>query len=118
MPGEAHCPSEATAVDTLFDTLSHHVRREVIRYFEQEVEDDTATLRELVVTVSEQTTQVESQRTQLSLEQVHLPKLADAGFISWDHETGVVTRGPRFDEVRPLIELLDRHADGLPANWP
>ncbi len=49
---------------------------------------------------------------------IHLPKLADAGFISWDHETGVITRGPRFEEVRPLIELLDRHADELPANWP
>lgn len=90
MSGDAHCPSEATAVDTLFDTLSHHIRREVIRYFEQEAEGDTATLRELVVRISEQNTQVDSHQTEVSLAQIHLPKLADRGWIAYDRTDGQI----------------------------
>ena len=42
----------------------------------------------------------------LRLHHVHLPKLADYGFIEWDRDAHVVTKGPRFDEMRPLLELL------------
>ncbi|WP_435064478.1 DUF7344 domain-containing protein [Halobaculum sp. EA56] len=41
-------------------------------------------------------------------EHVHLPKLADAGLITWDREAGTVGRGPAFDEVRPLLEALEQ----------
>jgi len=47
----------------------------------------------------------------------HLPKLADSGFIDWDRDRQVVTRGPRFGEIEPLIELMVDHRDELPANW-
>jgi hypothetical protein len=45
---------------------------------------------------------------------VHLPKLVDQGFVEWDREHAVVTKGPRFDEIRPFLELLDDHRDELP----
>lgn len=38
---------------------------------------------------------------------VHLPKLADDGFIDWSRETNLVTKGARFDELVPFLELLD-----------
>lgn len=43
----------------------------------------------------------------------HLPKLDDMGFIEWDPERDTVDRGPRFEEVQPLLELLDER-DGDP----
>ena len=48
----------------------------------------------------------------------HLPKLAEAEFINWDRETDTITRGPRFEEIRPLLKLMDDHQDELPENWP
>ncbi|MFC4438841.1 MULTISPECIES: helix-turn-helix domain-containing protein [Natrialbaceae] len=47
----------------------------------------------------------------------HLPKLEDAGFIIWDRETNEVRKGPRFDEIRALLQLMRDHTDELPADW-
>lgn len=43
----------------------------------------------------------------------HLPKLDDLGFVSWDRETGVVTTGPEFEAIRPLLELLAENGNEL-----
>lgn len=42
---------------------------------------------------------------------VHLPKLVEYGFAEWDRDTKVITKGPRFDEIRPFLELLDDQRD-------
>lgn len=54
----------------------------------------------------------------VSLQHTHLPKLADSRFIEWDQGTGTVTRGPRFDEMAALVELMMAHEDELPHDWP
>lgn len=51
------------------------------------------------------------------LHHVHLPKLADAGYIEHDRETGEVRRGPKFDEIAPLLQLMANHPDELPDGW-
>jgi hypothetical protein len=48
---------------------------------------------------------------------VHLPKLAEYGFIEWNRDTHEVTKGPNFDDISPLLELLNRHSDRLPDGW-
>lgn len=48
---------------------------------------------------------------------VHLPKLADEGFVDWDREGWEVRRGPNFAEIEPLLELLDDNRDDLPVDW-
>ena len=53
----------------------------------------------------------------VSMQQVHLPKLADYGFIEWDKGEHEVMKGPNFDEIRPLLELLNDHEDELPDDW-
>ncbi len=53
----------------------------------------------------------------IKIRHVHLPKLADVGYVDWDQESHSVTRGPKFDEVRPLLELLRDHVDVLPDDW-
>ena len=48
----------------------------------------------------------------------HLPELEKAGFIEWDRETGTISKGPRFDEIEPVLELIENHPDELPPDWP
>lgn len=54
-------------------------------------------------------------RTQIR--HVHLPKLEDAGLVKWDCEANVLRRGPRFEEIRPLLKLMHDHANDLPDDW-
>lgn len=53
-----------------------------------------------------------------ALYHVHLPKLAEAGYIEWNKDTHTIRRGPNFDEIAPLLRLMAEHEDKLPAGWP
>lgn len=56
----------------------------------------------------------ESQRERaILMRHVHLPKLVDHGYIDWDQESNRVTKGPRFDEIRPLIALFVENGETL-----
>ncbi|WP_137290945.1 DUF7344 domain-containing protein [Natronorubrum halophilum] len=44
---------------------------------------------------------------EIALHHIHLPKLDDAGFVDWDHEQGMVAKGPQFDEARLLLDLIE-----------
>lgn len=44
------------------------------------------------------------QRTYASLYHVHVPKLADAGVVSFDTDRRTVTTGPHFETVRSLVD--------------
>ncbi|WP_247001317.1 DUF7344 domain-containing protein [Halosolutus gelatinilyticus] len=53
----------------------------------------------------------------LELRHCHLPMLADSELIAWDRDANEIARGPRFDEAKPLLELLADHSDDLPEGW-
>lgn len=53
----------------------------------------------------------------LALYHVHLPKLADHGFIKWDRTTQTVSRGSEFAAVEPLLDLLTSNAHVLPNDF-
>jgi hypothetical protein len=44
---------------------------------------------------------------------VHLSKLVNHGYIDWDQESNHVIKGPRFDEIRPLLALFAENGDAL-----
>ena len=44
----------------------------------------------------------------------HLPQLADMGFVEWENEPLVATRGPRFAEVGVVFESLHEGAREIP----
>lgn len=60
----------------------------------------------------------ETNEEEIALTHNHLPKLAEAGYIEWDRDTGEISKGPRFDEIEPLLDLIESHADELPPDWP
>ncbi|PCR91876.1 transcriptional regulator [Natrinema ejinorense] len=64
-----------------------------------------------------ETTDEELEALLVEMEHTHLPLLEDYGFINWDRDTHEVTKGPKFDEIRPLLELMVNHRDELPDNW-
>lgn len=42
---------------------------------------------------------------------VHLPKLVESLYVEWDRGNHLVTKGPKYDEVRPLLELVDERRE-------
>lgn len=57
----------------------------------------------------------EVDRDRLRTHHVHLPKLAQYGFIEWDREAGLVRKGRRFEELTPILELLAEGEDDQAA---
>ncbi|MCU4802303.1 transcriptional regulator [Halobacteria archaeon HArc-gm2] len=47
----------------------------------------------------------------------HIPKLADYGYVDWNPAERVVRRGPQFDEVAPVLELLVDNRERLPGKF-
>ena len=48
----------------------------------------------------------DDQKRAIVMAHVHLPKMDECGFIDWDREERTVTKGPRFDEIKPLLTML------------
>lgn len=44
--------------------------------------------------------------SEIELYHVHLPKLAEEGFIEWDRDTKTVRRGDSFDDVEVIMDAL------------
>lgn len=97
-------------IDQLFDALSKHRRRVILLMLNNgEIENES----DLMVRGEH-----DGRAVQVELVHNHLPKLAEAGYVDWDRETGAISKGPRFDEIEPLLELMETHADELPHGWP
>jgi predicted transcriptional regulator len=103
---------EKISFDDMVDALAHIQRRKLlIALLEHNPQDDTP----MVVADSERDT--DALERLVSMQQIHLPKLADYGVIEWNKDSHEVMKGPNFDEIRPLLELLDDHEDELPEDW-
>ena len=53
----------------------------------------------------------------IELEHVHLPLLETRGYIEWDRDADLVREGPDFDEIQPLLDLIEANRDELPNDW-
>ncbi|MEF8936798.1 DUF7344 domain-containing protein [Halovenus amylolytica] len=93
--------------DRLLETLADRQRRVVLLLLKRGAVENEADL--LFRSKDE---------TKAALVHNHLPKLEEAGYIEWDRESGTIERGPEFDEIEPLLELIEEHSDELPYDWP
>lgn len=115
MEGHGHNPTERTEVDQLLKALSNQTRRHIVRSLAEHNPNSgqDPAIEELDIATADE---VEARETLLYHQ--HLPRLDEVGLIEWDEDTGVVTRGPRFEDSRPLIEsiveLEDERADDRP----
>jgi predicted transcriptional regulator len=103
---------QTVSFDDMVDALADVQRRKLlVALLEHNPQDDTP------VVIADSESDADAVERLVTMQHVHLPKLADYGFIEWNEETHEVTKGPKFDEIRPLLELLDDHEDELPADW-
>jgi len=98
-------------LDRLFTVLSAAPRRRIVTAL---LDDRSRDVDGLVVAVDPE----ERSRTMVSLHHVHLPRLDDAGVVEWDPDAGTVSRGPAFETILSVVELLDDHREELPGEWP
>ena len=59
----------------------------------------------------------EDEALQLELLHNHLPKLEELEYITWNQDTREISKGPKWDEIAPLLELIHNHRDELPDGW-
>lgn len=98
-------------IDDHFDALADEQRREVLlAILERNPRDDRS------VTTAVRTDAERARTTELH--HVHLPKLEDYGLIDWDRERHEIVKGPLFDQIRPLLVLLDENRDELVGSPP
>lgn len=103
-----------SSFDEMFDVLGHACRRWLLT----QLSDVGA--RDGVESLSEEQI-LDNDVLEPFIEEMfdtHLPMLTKAKFIVWDENDRVIERGPRFDEIVPLIELIIEHEDELPDEWP
>lgn len=87
---------DGAGVDDTLDALSDSIRRQVLLAL---LDRDTA----LDLNNSDPAI---NGPFDVALYNIHLPKLDEAGYICWDRERSTIEKGPRFDEIRPLLTVL------------
>ncbi|WP_433634806.1 DUF7344 domain-containing protein [Halomicrococcus sp. NG-SE-24] len=101
----------------MFDTLRSSSRRQILlAVADQNSRGKDEFTKESLVPDERDDDKCEEWDTQLH--HVHLPKLADKGYLEWNPNTETVRRGPNFDEIAHLLKAMDNHADELPDDWP
>ena len=107
-------PATKPTVDQLFTAFSHPTRRRILFALDERNPRDDKEFESPTFRAGDESFADLFQ----TLRHRHLPHLADAGYIEWDRDTNIVTRGPRFEEVEPLLRLIENHQDELPDDWP
>ena len=116
--------------DRNFDALSNERCRELLvslldsdRWVVPELSDDAREIansnEELLrkhLDSSREVAEVDEELVGIRL--VHLPRIAEHGFVEWDRDANVVSRGPRFDDLRPLLEMIDDPREDPPSEIP
>lgn len=102
----------STSFDSHLDALGHVDRRRLLLALL-----DANTEGTLPVEIDRLETDATGTGFQSSMHHCHLPKLDDQGFVDANLNNWSVTTGPRFDEIKPLLELLDTNRERLPDDW-
>lgn len=100
-------------MDNYFEALADiHRRRLLIALLDHNPQRDDVAVPEDV-----HHGEKELEALRIELHHIHLPRLEEAGFIRWNPDTHEVVKGPRFNEIQPLLELMRDRADDPPDNW-
>ena len=97
--------------DQLFDVLSAEPRREIIISLLDEPQERRLPLPEAAESPNQS---MDSETLALKLHHHHLPKLANAGYVRWEHDPFCVQRGPNFAEPAFIVENVLESRDEIP----
>ncbi len=105
--------SEEITRDECFDLLKNPRRRRVLRHLSEE--EATAQLGQLSEQVAawenetavEELSYNERKRVYTSLQQVHLPRMDDAGVVTFDDREGTVELGPAAENLDVYLDIVD-----------
>lgn len=95
-------------IDRLFDAMANEHRRRLLLTLAEDNPEDGAVVR---VPDDVAASEEDLQTLETKLHHVHLPMLADGEFIEWNRETCAVRKGPRFEDIYPMVELLSEYED-------
>ena len=101
--------------DVLFRTLADPHRRAILSYLQ--TTQVHVGVRELVEHLTSQTFETQIARAdrraiEISLLHSHLPKLVDAGMVTYNRSTGMISRTPLAAEADPHLRLVGEHDEG------
>ncbi|QLD87437.1 hypothetical protein HWV23_10675 [Natronomonas halophila] len=93
------------AIDSMMDALRKPTRRVVLMtLLGDTTETSIATLEQ----------RINDKNARVRLLHSDLPKLANTGYIEWDDDSDTISKGPRFSEVEPLVQLLKEYNTAFP----
>lgn len=98
--------------DTQLDTVANAARRRLLVTL---LEEHQAGNRPIKIT--EWLGETDTAATLRTLHHNHLPKLESRGFIRWDREHRLVTPGPQFTEIVPLLAVLQNQWNERPDGY-
>lgn len=93
--------SPSSRINSMMELLARRPRRLVLFHLLRVPSNDGAD-------VLDETAKTEQARIEMN--HLHLPKLEAMGYVEWDRDSNTVTRGPRFDEIVPVLGLLRDYA--------
>ena len=103
---------EASSLDDVMHVLASPQRRKLlVALLDHNPQSDSP------VVIADDENERDAVERLVEMEHVHLPKLEDHGFIEWDQENNEVSKGPKFEDIRPLLKLMVDHMDELPPDW-
>ncbi|ELY60651.1 DUF7344 domain-containing protein [Natronolimnohabitans innermongolicus] len=102
------------SMDTVLNVLENQYRRRVLVSL---LEHNPLDGDDPQVPSAVELTETDLETVRIHMTHTHLPKLEESRFIEWDRNANSIRKGPQFDEIRPLLELLQNHTDELPDSW-
>ena len=100
-------PEKRERADELLTTLANPIRREIVYYFENYIEEPDASLEELTNHLADRLPTESQENLMLTLPQTHLSKLQSRGWLSYDTQTEEITYYGSEKAKQLLTEVRD-----------
>ncbi len=101
--------SRNRVTDEVLDTLSHPLRRRLLFSLYEQGQDISELSFHQISGLA-----FEERNIQNELYHVHLPKLEDKRYVRWDDDEHTIIKGPKWNQIEPLLRLVYNHLKDLP----
>jgi len=103
---------EGAQLDEALRALSHPIRRQILLSLAERGSIELPHISDTAEMDAEDRASGPFDSANLTeVTHTHLPMMADVGFIEWDPDANRIARGSRWNELKPLIDLLRDHED-------